>query len=84
MPCSAGSSLRRIERATTRILRYASLFGLVIGLCFASMMLIEYLVPHTTRQNVILAFAIFGTFFLLLSVAGFVGACDFAARGQAS
>jgi len=65
----------RIERRDARILRYASLFGLVIGLFFAIMMLIEYLVPHTPRQNVILAFAIFGTFFLLLSVAGFVGAC---------
>ena len=64
----------RIARRNARILRYASLFGLVIGLFFAIMMLIEYLVPHTTRQNVILAFAIFGTFFLLLSVAGFVGA----------
>ena len=62
-----------VGRSDVRILRYGTRFGLLIGAFFALMMLIEYLVPHDVNQNVLLAKMIFGTFFLLLSVAGLVG-----------
>jgi hypothetical protein len=61
-----------IWRRDRRIPAYGAGFGLLIGAFFAIMMLIEYLVPHTPKQNELLAWAIFGTFFLLLVVAGCV------------
>jgi len=54
-----------------RVLRAGVRFGLCGGALFAFSMLGEYLVPHDPRENMILAFATFGLFFLLLFVSGF-------------
>jgi hypothetical protein len=62
-----------VGRRDVRVLRHGARFGSLIGAFFALMMLVEYLVPHDHRQNVLLAMVIFGTFFILLAVAGFVG-----------
>jgi hypothetical protein len=60
-------------RRDARILILGARFGLLIGAWFAVTMLVEYLVPHTSKQNEALAKLIFGTFFLLLAVAGSLG-----------
>jgi hypothetical protein len=62
-----------IGRRDVRILRVGARFGLVIGAFFALLMLVEYLVPHSFKQNEALAKLTFGTFFLLLAVAGAFG-----------
>jgi hypothetical protein len=62
-----------LERRQPGILRDGARFGVAIGAFFASTMLVEYLVPRTPEQNAWFAVAIFGTFFSLLVVAGFIG-----------
>jgi hypothetical protein len=62
---------RRQEMHDPRVLRQGVRFGLGAGALFAVSMLGEYLVPHDEAQNVILAKATFGLFFLLLFAAGF-------------
>jgi hypothetical protein len=59
-----------------RVLRHGVRFGLYAGAVFAVSMLGEYLVPHGERENVMLALATFGLFFLLLFVAGFAAAFE--------
>jgi hypothetical protein len=54
-----------------QVLRAGVRFGLCAGVLFAFSMLGEYLVPHDHRQNVLLALATFGFFFLLMFAAGF-------------
>jgi hypothetical protein len=61
------------ERLSPAILRLALRFGAGVGGMFAISMLCEYVVPHSHEQNVLLAFATFGLFFLTLLVAGAVG-----------
>jgi len=56
-----------------RVVREGVRFGLCGGVMFAISMLGEYLVPHNEQQNVILAIATFGLFFLLLFASGFFG-----------
>lgn len=53
-----------------RILRQGVRFGLAAGVVFAVSMFVEYLVPHSEHENVILAMATFGLFFVLLLTAG--------------
>ncbi len=53
-----------------RILRQGVRFGLTAGIVFAVSMLGEYLIPHGEHENVILAIATFGLFFVLLLAAG--------------
>ncbi len=53
-----------------RILRQGVRFGLAAGVVFAVSMLGEYLIPHGEYENVILALATFGLFFVLLLAAG--------------
>jgi hypothetical protein len=61
------------ERLDPAILRLALRIGAAVGGLFAISMLCEYIVPHDHEQNVRLAFATFGLFFLALLVAGAVG-----------
>ena len=61
------------ERLDPAILRLALRFGAAVGGMFAISMLCEYIVPHDHEQNVLLAYATFGLFFLALLVAGAVG-----------
>jgi hypothetical protein len=61
------------DRLDPAILRLALRFGSAIGGMFAISMLCEYIVPHEHEQNVVLALATFGLFFLVLLVAGAVG-----------
>jgi hypothetical protein len=61
------------ERLDPAILRLALRFGAAVGGLFAISMLCEYIVPHDHEQNVLLAYATFGMFFLALLAAGAVG-----------
>jgi hypothetical protein len=61
------------ERLDPAILQLALRFGAAVGGMFAISMLCEYIVPHDHEQNVLLAYATFGLFFLALLVAGAVG-----------
>jgi hypothetical protein len=61
------------ERLHPAILRLALQFGAAVGGMFALSMLCEYVVPHNHKQNVLLACATFGLFFLALLMAGTVG-----------
>src|SRR5262249_41451605 len=61
------------RRLSPLILLLALWSGAAVGGMFAISMLCEYVVPHSHEQNVLLAFATFGLFFLTLVVAGAVG-----------
>jgi hypothetical protein len=60
------------ERLDPAILQLALRFGAAVGGIFATSMLCEYLVPHDSEQNVRLAYATFGLFFLAVLMAGTV------------
>ena len=64
------------ERFDPAIVRLALRFGAFVGGLFAISMLCEYIVPHDHQQNVLLALATFGLFFVALLVAGAVGTLD--------
>lgn len=63
----------KTEQLDPAIARLALRFGAAVGGMFAISMLCEYIVPHNHEQNVLLAYATFGLFFLTLLAAGAVG-----------
>jgi hypothetical protein len=61
------------ERLEPAILRIAHRFAAAVGGMFAISMFCEYIVPHNSKHNALLAFATFGLFFAALLVAGTIG-----------